>query len=53
MIGPVLILTTFVAVNEQQREESKRTKRLANPVAIPGLVDGLGFERGDWRGLES
>uniref|UniRef100_A0A6N2MSF6 Uncharacterized protein n=2 Tax=Salix viminalis TaxID=40686 RepID=A0A6N2MSF6_SALVM len=39
----------IVAVNEQQREESKRPKRLANPVEIPGLVDGLGFERGDWR----
>ncbi|KAJ6366474.1 hypothetical protein OIU77_002958 [Salix suchowensis] len=35
----------IVAVNEQQREESKRPKRLANPVEIPGLVDGLGFER--------
>ncbi|KAJ6741149.1 hypothetical protein OIU79_001139 [Salix purpurea] len=39
----------IVAVNDQQREESKRPKRLANPVEIPGLVDGLGFERGDWR----
>lgn len=39
----------IVAVNEQQREESKRPKRLANPVEISGLVDGLGFERGDWR----
>ncbi|KAJ6991348.1 hypothetical protein NC653_019519 [Populus alba x Populus x berolinensis] len=39
----------IVAVNEQQREESKRPKRLANPVEISDLVDGLGFERGDWR----
>ena len=39
--------------NKGKTEESKRTKRLANPVEIPGLVDGLGFERGDWRGLES
>lgn len=39
----------IVAVDDQQREESKRPKRLANPVEISGLVDGLGFERGDWR----
>ncbi|KAF9679119.1 hypothetical protein SADUNF_Sadunf07G0106900 [Salix dunnii] len=39
----------IVAVNDQQREGSKRPKRLSNPVEIPGLVDGLGFERGDWR----
>lgn len=38
----------IVAVDDQQREESKRPKRLANPVEISGLVDGLGFERGDW-----